>query len=936
MGGEVGMRREGTGAVPASAVSTAPVSAVAAHVSTSTAPASGPFVRREGGFTTVGVAVALLLVFSLLSVSLHAYWTGTRSGNVQYVADAGALAADEAVAQFVTAGQVVDAVLLSMSLLSVTVYAVSAVAAFIPGAQEVAAELVRVGSQVVKARQKFYESASKGLDTAQKALPALCAVKAAQCVEANARASGLDYKGIAVTMPADGVQVSLADAGEVEEAGREIEQADEEIASKTREDEQARKELSDAKERGWRADCGGDGADMQERAGKLAGLSGAQNPSAASPESWSFSMGLERVRSYYAARLSQEPAEAASGTPEEVAESVARKRFYRYALETVSQGSVPTDAQGNEYPDLKGLARNTEQIRATVLYTEAVYPTSVEGEKRVLHAWTGCPEYAKGQPGGLAAVSGIDDGSLATCPQCKMRPLTLGRVPSPSTSIGNGFEYYYKELVEAAEAYRNAQEQHAQLGGELQELGQGVKGSIERALSSVAGARYDPQPPGRYGCICIVTASEASVPFLGSFSAGGDSLGTRIAISAATLAPDAATDAGSVITDVAAGMLPAESAGGALLGTVMGGWGKLLEVYTKGNDGMVEAFNTVLGGIPVVGDSLSGWAADTFRDAIKAAGLEPADLSTYRPVLVNSSHVLARADGRLAGALAKMKQAAETAGKVQAEGFSVLLDELEQMPDTGECLDAEGFSIAQMPLDVLGLGGAAEKLVLSAPTNLQQAYQQALGQMRSALGRRYGKCVPHRLPRKWRRRKPGERIWDELCKVPQQVSGLLSGCIRAMPHLPRRRLRRGLRRARADECGQMSVEMAVSLPVLVICMVIAIDVLVYMGECARFDHLAPQEVLACATSPSHGAASQANAQGVQDALCSEFSRYNAQVEVDAQEGGMLDGSVVYTCTLSLAPWPLGAAGSSVLGTGIPLFLRHSCSFAVDPYVPGQL
>ena len=893
-------------------------------VDSAAAPGFDLFTCREGGFTTVGVAVALLLVFSLLSVSLHAYWTGTRSGNVQYVADAGALAADEAVAQFVTAGQVVDAVLLSMSLLAITVYAVSAVAAFIPGAQEVAAQFARMGSQIVKARQKFHESASKGLDAAQKALPALCAVKAAQCVEANARASGLDYEGVAVTVPADGVEVSLADAGGVEEAGREIEQADEEIASKTQEDEQARKELSDAKERGWRADCGGDGADMQERAAKLAGLSGAQNPTAASPESWSFSMGLERARAYYAARLSQEPAEAASGTPEEVAESIARKRFYRYALDTVSAGSVPTDAQGNEYPDLRALARNTEQIRATQLYTEAVYPVSQEGEKRVLHAWTGCPEYAKGQPAGLAAVSGIDDGSLATCPQCKMRPLTLGRVPSPSTSIGNGFEYYYKELVEAADAYRNAQGEHAQLGGELQELGQGVKGSIERALSSVAGARYDPQPPGRYGCICIVTASKAPAPSLGSFSSGGE-LGTRVAISASTLAPDAATDAGSVITDVAAGMLPSESAGGALLGTVMGGWGKLLDVYTKGNDGVVEAFNTVLGGIPVVGDSLSGWAADTFRDAIKAAGLEPADLAAYRPVLVNSSYVLARADGQLAGALAKLKQAAEAAGKVQAEGFSVLLDELGQMPDVGGCLDAEGLSVAQMLLDVLGLGGDGEKLRLPAPPDLQQAYQQVLEQMRSSLGR----AKTGGGPRRFRGSARNGRGWN--ARRLLRALGRRLGAGR-----PWRGFCPPACRARRAECGQMSVEMAVSLPVLVVCMVIAIDVLVYMGECARFDHLAPQEVLACATSPSHGATSQANAQGVQAALSGEFSRYNAQVQVEAQEGGALDGSVVYTCTLSLAPWPLGSAGGSVLGTDVPLALRHSCSFAVDPYVPGQL
>ncbi len=517
-----------------------------------------------------------------------------------------------------------------------------------------------------------------------------------------------------------------------------------------------------------------------------------------------------------------------------------------------------------------------------------------------------------------------------------MRPLTLGRVPSPSTSIGNGFEYYYKELVEAAEAYRNAQDEHAQLGGELQELGQGVKGSIERALASVAGARYDPQPPGRYGCICIVTAFEAPVPHLGDFSAGGDALGMRVAISASTLAPDAATDAHSVITDVAQGMLPAESAGGALLGTVMGGWSKLLDAYTRGNDGVVEAFNTVLGGIPVVGDSLSGWAADTFRGAIKDAGLEPADLSTYRPVLVNSSHVLARADGKLASALAKLKAAAETAGKVQAGGFSVLLDELGQMPDIGEYLGGEGLSVAQIPLDLLGLGSVGEKLSLSAPADLQQAYREALGQMRSSLGRARPHPASGRARRMLRGRRrerkgcvrPGRGSCSERWQADRPKRGQDICCGRGRGVRPRR--------GSAAERGQMSVEMAVSLPVLVVCMVIAIDVLVYMGECARFDHLAPQEILACATSPSHGAASQANAQGVQDALSSEFSRYNAQVEVDAQEGGVLDGAVVYTCTLSLAPWPLGFAGSSVLGTGVPLALRHSCSFAVDPYVPGQL
>ena len=143
-------------------------------------------------------------------------------------------------------------------------------------------------------------------------------------------------------------------------------------------------------------------------------------------------------------------------------------------------------------------------------------------------------------------------------------------------------------------------------------------------------------------------------------------------------------------------------------------------------------------------------------------------------------------------------------------------------------------------------------------------------------------------------------------------------------------------RAVCGERGQMSVEMAVSLPVLFVCLVMAVDVLVYMGECARFDHLAPQEILACATSPARGVSSQADEEGVRAVLAQEFSRYGEQVQVVAEEAGLLDGSVTYTCTLSLAPWPLGAAGGEVFGVKVPGALQHSCSFAVDPYVPGQL
>ena len=691
------------------------------------------FKKKEGGFTTAGTAIALLLVFSLLAVSLQAYWTGSRSGNIQYVADAGALAADEAVAQFVVAGQVVDAVLLSMSLLAITVYAVSAVAALIPGGQGVSGQLVSLGGNILTVRKNFGQGATKGLNALQKALPAICAVKSGQVISANADASGLDYCGVALAVPINADEITFGSAEEIEKSGQEISQDNEDISDKTEQDEEARKKISEAKERAWRADCGADGANMQERASTLAGLSGSENPKVSNPESWEFSLALSRAKKYYSARYNQEPAENYSGSPEEIAESVARKRFYKYALDTVSKGSVQKDEQGNELPSFEFLARNTQEIRSTYLYTESIYPTSTKDGKRTLHAYTGCPTYQKESTSGSASVAGIDSGSLHVCSECKMRPLTLGRVPSASTSIDNGFEYHYKALVEAANDYKAAQEERQELQKDLQDLGQRVKESLSKALKSIAGGRYDPQPPGRYGCVCIVSASKATVPHLSNFSTGENSLGVRVAISAATLAPDEGEDADSVINDVAAGMLPSDSAASGITKMLLGGWSKLLKVYTKGTEGIVDGFNTVLGGIPVIGDSLSSWAADTFRTAIKEAGLEPADLTTYKPVLVNTSQVLARSDGKVASVLLSLKQAAEKLGNVQIEGMSAVLDELPTLDDVGEYLSKDGFEIVKLGIELLGMSGEGGKLNFPIPENFEQLYDELLAQVKGKL-----------------------------------------------------------------------------------------------------------------------------------------------------------------------------------------------------------
>ena len=95
---------------------------------------------------------------------------------------------------------------------------------------------------------------------------------------------------------------------------------------------------------------------------------------------------------------------------------------------------------------------------------------------------------------------------MQRCETCRFSAVTLGRVPAASTSIDNGFEYYYKAVVDASQEYRAAALESEQIRRELEEEAEGIRGDLKKAVAAMGGKRYDPQPPGRYGCVCAVFA----------------------------------------------------------------------------------------------------------------------------------------------------------------------------------------------------------------------------------------------------------------------------------------------------------------------------------------------------------------------------------------------------------------------------------------------
>ena len=362
---------------------------------------------EDGAYTTLSSAVVILVVLTLLFSSTAAIWSMSRAGDTQVAADSGALAGANVVSSYHTAATVLDACILSLGLAGFATIGTGLVAMLIPGAEVAGADIVDTGVEVIKTRNKFAESASKGLQKVETALPYLIAARAMQAVSAQ-DTEGVTYTGTALAVP----RTSESDFAALE--GSEIstdaiENTSKDLDYAAKELQKASEKTAKAKERAWLADCGGSDKEsvgscscMWERAKSLTNLSGGQNPHFASSITWEPQEALDRAKAYYHRRLTDEGPKGSS--VEMRAESAARKAFYSYASDEVDRAYIHDDGdQISSYIPL--LPRNSDEVRATELYTDAIWPTSTNDGKTYLHYGTSCPNYAKGTPGRLASIA---------------------------------------------------------------------------------------------------------------------------------------------------------------------------------------------------------------------------------------------------------------------------------------------------------------------------------------------------------------------------------------------------------------------------------------------------------------------------------------------------------------------------------------------------
>lgn len=599
---------------------------------------------EDGAYTTLSSAVVILVVLTLLFSSTAAIWSMSRAGDTQVAADSGALAGANVVASYHTAATVVDASILSLGLAGFATIGTGLVAILIPGAELAAGDMVDTGIEIIKTRNKFAKSASEGLQKIETALPYLVAARATQAVSAQ-ETEGATYTGTALAVPRtsesdfaalEGSEIST-DA--IKDTSKDLERAADEL-------QKASEETAKAKERAWLADCGGsDPASvgscscMWERARSLAKLSDIENPHYASSVTWEPQVALDRAKAYYRLRLANEAPQGSS--VETKAESAARKAFYTYASAEVNRAYITEDGdRATSYIPL--LPRNTDEVRATELYTDAAWPTSTNDGKTYLHYGTSCPNYKKGTPGGLASVAAYD--GQDKCNRCHFGVSSLGAVAAPSTSIENGFEYHFDRFKDALKEYVECRNKELELMRQTEDEADRAGNAFDEAIKTLSGERPRIAPPGRNGVVALAVSGAISSPDeLNSSFNTTVRLGDRGAISAAVLAPDDATAQNNVLSRFFSTL--EERSGGVVgvLDGVMDVWGRLLVGYgdiQSSADELMDEMIDGLGGSSGALGSIASWLGDTVSASVAALGLEPCDLRLRKPVLTDTANVI--------------------------------------------------------------------------------------------------------------------------------------------------------------------------------------------------------------------------------------------------------------------------------------------------------
>jgi len=134
--------------------------------------------RDESGLTTTSMVLSLLITLSLLFTAAQVYRINSASAEVQDVADAAALSAENQVAEFMLIVRFCDAVVLSLSLTGAMVCGLGIAALCTPATAALSEGLLSAARRIFEVRNSFADRAANVLNKLQEALPFFAAAYA--------------------------------------------------------------------------------------------------------------------------------------------------------------------------------------------------------------------------------------------------------------------------------------------------------------------------------------------------------------------------------------------------------------------------------------------------------------------------------------------------------------------------------------------------------------------------------------------------------------------------------------------------------------------------------------------------------------------------------------------------------------------------------------
>ena len=138
--------------------------------------------------------------------------------------------------------------------------------------------------------------------------------------------------------------------------------------------------------------------------------------------------------------------------------------------------------------------------------------------------------------------------------------------------------------------------------------------------------------------------------------------------------------------------------------------------------------------------------------------------------------------------------------------------------------------------------------------------------------------------------------------------------------------------------GQMFVETALVLPVVLVVALIAINLCKFADICSKFDRITADQIIAHGISSSHstnGGTLDNLTQKIKAALkCDDSCDIVVSSEGESEGiGNMVSGFPKYQVTLKYKPWP-HTLRLPLVSLESPLYLTHTTSIVISPYKSG--